>query len=122
MLSLCDIKVRFWGHGIRLNVNWHSKMPKLRGDDMLKWFRERRIAKSVEAVKIFVNENYKESPKTPSGTSSGIRYSRRAEPKFSRSSEPQTKYSYSEEPETKNDETSEVKYSLKTLGLTVIRN
>ena len=67
-------------------------MPKLRGDDMLKWFRERRIAKSVEAVKIFVNENYKESPKTPSGTSSGIRYSRRAEPKFSRDSEPQTKY------------------------------
>lgn len=84
---------------------------------MLKWFRERKIAKSVEAVKIFVNENYKESPKTPSGTSSGIRYSRRAEPKFSRNSEPQTKYSYSEEPEAKNDETSEVKYSLKTLDI-----
>ena len=92
-------------------------MPKLRGDDMLKWFRERKIAKSVEVVKIFVNENYKESPKTPSGTSSGIRYSRRAEPKFSRNSEPQTKYSYSEEPEAKNDETSEVKYSLKTLDI-----
>lgn len=84
---------------------------------MLKWFRERKIAKSVEVVKIFVNENYKESPKTPSGTSSGIRYSRRAEPKFSRNSEPQTKYSYSEEPEAKNDETSEVKYSLKTLDI-----
>lgn len=84
---------------------------------MLKWFRERKIAKSVEVVKIFVNENYKESPKTPSGTSSGIRYSRRVEPKFSRNSEPQTKYSYSEEPEAKNDETSEVKYSLKTLDI-----
>lgn len=84
---------------------------------MLKWFRERKIAKSVEVVKIFVNENYKESPKTPSGTSSGIRYSRRTEPKFSRNSEPQTKYSYSEEPEAKNDETSEVKYSLKTLDI-----
>lgn len=84
---------------------------------MLKWFRERKIAKNVEAVKIFVNENYKESPKTPSGTSSGIRYSRRAGPKFSRNSEPQTKYSYSEEPEAKNDETSEVKYSLKTLDI-----
>lgn len=84
---------------------------------MLKWFRERKIDKSVEVVKIFVNENYKESPKTPSGTSSGIRYSRRAEPKFSRNSEPQTKYSYSEEPEAKNDETSEVKYSLKTLDI-----
>lgn len=84
---------------------------------MLKWFSKRKIANNVEAVKIFVNENYKESPKTPSGTSSGIRYSRRAEPKFSRSSEPQTKYSYSEEPETKNDETSEVKYSLKTLDI-----
>ena len=84
---------------------------------MLKWFRERKIANSVEVVKIFVNENYKESPKTPSGTSSGIRYSRRTEPKFSRNSEPQTKYSYSEEPEAKNDETSEVKYSLKTLDI-----
>lgn len=92
-------------------------MPKLRGNDILKWFSKRKIANNVEAVKIFVNENYKESPKTPSGTSSGIRYSRRAEPKFSRSSEPQTKYSYSEEPETKNDETSEVKYSLKTLDI-----
>ena len=80
---------------------------------MFKWFRERRIAKSVEAARIFVNENYKEPPKTSSGTSSGIRYSRRAEPKFSRDPEPQVKYSYSEEPEEKAEEKSEVKYSLK---------
>lgn len=69
---------------------------------MFKWFRERRIAKSVEAAKIFVNENYKEPPKTSSGTSSGIRYSRRAEPKFSRD----VKYSisFSEEPKPKAEE------------------
>lgn len=79
---------------------------------MFKWFRERRIAKSVETAKIFVNENYKEPPKTSSGTSSGIRYSRRAEPKFSRD----VKYSisFSEEPKPKAEEKSEVKYSLKT--------
>ena len=79
---------------------------------MFKWFRERRIAKSVEAARIFVNENYKEPPKTSSGTSSGIRYSRRAEPKFSRD----VKYSisFSEEPKPKAEEKSEVKYSLKT--------
>ena len=87
-------------------------MPELWGDEMFKWFRERRIAKSVEAAKIFVNENYKEPPKTSSGTSSGIRYSRRAEPKFSRD----VKYSisFSEEPKPKAEEKSEVKYSLKT--------
>ena len=84
---------------------------------MFKWFRERRIAKSVEAARIFVNENYKEPPKTSSGTSSGIRYSRRAESKFSRDQEPQVKYSYSEEPEAKAEEKSEVKYSLKTPDL-----
>lgn len=69
---------------------------------MFKWFRERRIAKSVEAARIFVNENYKEPPKTSSGTSSGIRYSRRAEPKFSRD----VKYSisFSEEPKPKAEE------------------
>lgn len=80
---------------------------------MFKWFRERRIVKSVEAARIFLIENYKEPPKTSSGTSSGIRYSRRAEPKFSRDPEPQVKYSYSEEPEEKAEEKSEVKYSLK---------
>ena len=80
---------------------------------MFKWFRERRIAKSVEAAK-FCKRNYKEPPKTSSGTSSEIRYSRRAEPKFSRDQEPQVKYSYSEEPEAKAEEKSEVKYSLKT--------
>ena len=68
---------------------------------MFKWFRERRIVKSVEAARIFLIENYKEPPKTSSGTSSEIRYSRRAEPKFSRDPEPQVKYSYSEEPEAK---------------------
>ena len=69
---------------------------------MFKWFRERRIAKCVEAARIFVNENYKEPPKTSSGTSSGIRYSRRAEPKFSRD----VKYSisFSEEPKPKAEE------------------
>ena len=69
---------------------------------MFKWFRERRIAKSVEAARIFVNENYKEPPKTSSGTSSGIRYSRRAESKFSRD----VKYSisFSEEPKPKAEE------------------
>ena len=69
---------------------------------MFKWFRERRIAKSVEAARIFVNENYKEPPKTSTGTSSGIRYSRRAEPKFSRD----VKYSisFSEEPKPKAEE------------------
>lgn len=69
---------------------------------MFKWFRERRIAKSVEAARIFVNENYKEPPKTSSGTSSGIRYSRRVEPKFSRD----VKYSisFSEEPKPKAEE------------------
>ena len=80
---------------------------------MFKWFRERRIVKSVEAARIFLIENYKEPPKTSSGTSSGIRYSRRAEPKFSRDPEPKVKYSYSEEPEEKAEEKSEVKYSLK---------
>ena len=80
---------------------------------MFKWFRERRIVKSVEAARIFLIENYKEPPKTSSGTSSGIRYSRRAEPKFSRDPEPQVKYSYSEEPEEKAEEKSEVKYTLK---------
>ena len=80
---------------------------------MFKWFRERRIVKSVEAARIFLIKNYKEPPKTSSGTSSGIRYSRRAEPKFSRDPEPQVKYSYSEEPEEKAEEKSEVKYSLK---------
>lgn len=79
---------------------------------MFKWFRERRIAKSVEAAKIFVNENYKEPPKTSSGTSSGIRYSRRAEPKFSR--DEKYSISFSEEPKPKAEEKSEVKYSLKT--------
>ena len=79
---------------------------------MFKWFRERRIAKNVEAAKIFVNENYKEPPKTSSGTSSGIRYSRRAEPKFSR--DEKYSISFSEEPKPKAEEKSEVKYSLKT--------
>ena len=79
---------------------------------MFKWFRERRIAKSVEAARIFVNENYKEPPKTSSGTSSGIRYSRRAEPKFSR--DVKNSISFSEEPKPKAEEKSEVKYSLKT--------
>lgn len=79
---------------------------------MLKWFRKRRIAKSVEAARIFVNENYKEPPKTPSGTSSGIRYSLRTDPKFSRDPESQIKYSYSEEPEAKaKEEQSQIKYS-----------
>ena len=87
-------------------------MPELWGDEMFKWFRERRIVKSVEAARIFLIENYKEPPKTSSGTSSGIRYSRRAEPKFSRD----VKYSisFSEEPKPKAEEKSEVKYSLKT--------
>ena len=69
---------------------------------MFKWFRERRIVKSVEAARIFLIENYKEPPKTSSGTSSGIRYSRRAEPKFSRD----VKYSisFSEEPKPKAEE------------------
>ena len=79
---------------------------------MFKWFRERRIAKSVEAARIFVNENYQEPPKTSSGTSSGIRYSRRAEPKFSR--DEKYSISFSEEPKPKAEEKSEVKYSLKT--------
>ena len=74
---------------------------------MFKWFRERRIAKSVEAARIFVNENYKEPPKTSSGTSSGIRYSRRAESKFSRD----VKYSisFSEEPKPKAEEDEKAK-------------
>lgn len=69
---------------------------------MFEWFRKRRIAKITEAARIFVNENYKEPPKTPSGTSSGIKYSRRAEPKFSRD----VKYSisFSEEPKPKTEE------------------
>ena len=69
---------------------------------MFKWFRERRIVKSVEAARIFVNENYKEPPKTSSGTSSGIRYSRRAEPKFSR--DVKNSISFSEEPKPKAEE------------------
>ena len=69
---------------------------------MFKWFRERRIVKSVEAARIFVNENYKEPPKSSSGTSSGIRYSRRAEPKFSR--DVKNSISFSEEPKPKAEE------------------
>ncbi len=75
---------------------------------MFKWFRERRIVKSVEAARIFLIENYKEPPKTSSGTSSGIRYSRRAEPKFSRD----VKYSisFSEEPKPKAEEDEKLQY------------
>lgn len=69
---------------------------------MFKWFRERRIVKSVEAARIFLIENYKEPPKTSSGTSSGIRYSRRAEPKFSR--DVKNSISFSEEPKPKAEE------------------
>lgn len=86
---------------------------------MFKWFRERRIAKSVEAARIFVNENYKEPPKTSSGTSSGIRYSRRAESKFSRDVKYSISFSEGPKPKAEEDEKlqhvdeADVQYSLR---------
>ena len=73
---------------------------------MFEWFRKRRIARITEAAKAFVNANYKEPPKTPSGTSSEIKFSRKVESKFSRDPDPNIKYSisFSEEPKTKTEE------------------
>ncbi len=73
---------------------------------MFEWFRKRRIAKITEAAKAFVNANYKEPPKTPLGTSSRIKFSRKVEPKFSRDPDSNIKYSisFSEEPKTKTEE------------------
>lgn len=69
---------------------------------MLEWIRKRKIAKITEAARIYVHENYKEAPKTPSETSAEIKYSKKAEPKFSR--DVRYSISFSEEPKTKTEE------------------